>query len=159
VKIRSISVCMLELNVLLCFLLPSAFAQQPIPLQNVDPQATTAASASPRMGSGSSSTAKHFEVELVDVRDKVAFPSTLHRPVGPFILMLVNRSRDVHAAFVLDPAAVDEGVVSPNPSLRLAEAAAATSHHRLAGLVDLPAGTYHLKSVASGKTLCSLTIE
>ena len=79
------------------------------------------------------------EVESVEIGPAGAIPAEIHRPAGKFIVLLINRSHDPAASFVVDPAAIGDGLVGQEPLLRLADAALA-SKHRLAGLIDLPAG-------------------
>lgn len=119
-------------------------AQQPIPLQN--------------QGPGAAPNAGHPEVEVVEIRRGGALPAQIHRPSGKFILLLVNRTHDPAASFAIDPASVGEGVIGPNPLVRLGSSVASTQH-RLAGLADLPSGEFHLKAVSTGKILCRITIE
>jgi hypothetical protein len=119
-------------------------AQQAIPLQN---QSTPSA-----IGT------EHPQVEVVEIRRGGALPAEIHRPAGKFILLVVNRTHDPAASFAIDPASVGEGVIGPNPLLHLASGAASTKH-RLAGMVDLPAGQFHLKAASTGKILCRITIE
>jgi hypothetical protein len=128
------------------FVLPfGARAQQRIPLQN-QPSATGAET-------------NGLEVEQIEIRKGGAVPTRIHRPTGKFIILLINQTHDPSASFALDSAAVGEGRIGPNPLLRLAELGAASPKHQLAALADLPAGEYHLKSVATGKILCHITIE
>ena len=122
---------------------PQLCAQQIIPLQN---QAAAA------------STTERLEVEVIEIRHGTAMPAAIHRHVGKFILLVVNHTHDPAASFVLDPASVGEGAVGPNPFLRLTDQPA-SSRRRIAGLTDLPAGQFDLKSAVTGKILCRITIE
>lgn len=124
---------------------PSVYGQQSIPLQN--PDAASAAVAG-----------KHLEVEVVEVGPHGALPGEIHRPAGKFILLLVNRTHDPAAVFVLDPEAANDGATAASPILRLTDRAPST-RHKIAGLVDLPAGRFDLKSAVTGKVLCRITIE
>ena len=122
-----------------------AQGQRAIPLQNqaAQPTANTA----------------HPEVEVVEVHNGSGLPAAIHRSSGAFILLLINRTHDPAAAFSVDPASIGDGVVGPNPLLRLTDSAVASSKHRLAALADLPPGEYYVKFAATGKILCRITIE
>jgi hypothetical protein len=122
---------------------PNAYPQRRIPLANQP---------------ASEKITGHVEVEVIEVGHGMAAPATIKRPAGKFILLVVNRSHDPAASFVLEPASVGEGVIGPNPILRLMDQRA-SSKHRIAGLVDLPAGQFYLKSAATGKVLCRITID
>lgn len=100
----------------------------------------------------------HVEVEVIEVGRGMAAPATIKRPAGKFILLIVNRSHDPAVSFVLEPASAGEGIVGPNPILHLTDQPA-SNKHRIAGLVDLPAGQFYLKSAPTGKVLCRITID
>jgi hypothetical protein len=125
---------------------PGVYAQEKIPLQNQD-----AASAAAVAG-------KHLEVEVLEVGPHGALPAEIHRPAGKFILLVVNGTHDPAAVFALVPEAAGDGVTAAKPMLRLTDRAPSTKH-KIAGLVDLPAGQFDLKAAATGKVLCRITIE
>jgi hypothetical protein len=122
---------------------PNAYPQRSIPLANQP---------------ASEKITGHMDVEIVEVGRGMAVPTTIKRPAGKLILLIVNRSHDPAASFVLEPASVGEGVIGPNPILHLTDQPA-SSKHRIAGLVDLPAGQFYLKSAATGKVLCRITVD
>lgn len=125
---------------------PNLYSQQKIPLQNQD-----ASSAAAIAG-------KHLEVEVIEVGPHGAIPAEIHRPVGQFILLLVNHTHEPAASFVLVPEAAGDGVAAANPILRLTDRAP-SARHKVAGLVDAPAGQFDLKSAATGNVLCRITIK
>jgi hypothetical protein len=97
------------------------------------------------------------EVEVVEVHRLMAIPDHIERSPGKFILLLVNRTPDPSAAFVLEPAGIAEGTPDRKPLLRLGGAHA--RKHRTAGLLDASAGNFELKSADTGKVFCTITIK
>jgi hypothetical protein len=98
-----------------------------------------------------------LEIERLEIHRLMALPSSIKRPAGPFVLVLVNETGNPKASFIL------ERVI---PAVEAAAAAAIVfdSHtpevrHRKAGLLDLPKGGYYLKAAAKDQILCTLTIE
>jgi hypothetical protein len=103
--------------------------------------------------------ANHTEIELVDVRQRGAWPHHLQRKAGKFILLVINDTPDLSAAFVLEPAGVADGALGPNPILRIGAPGEWIHDHRLAALFDATTGNFDLKSAVTGKILCTITIE
>lgn len=96
---------------------------------------------------------RSLEMERVEIHRLIALPSSIKRPGGPFMLLLVNETGDPKASFVLERSAPAAEVVlvfdSQTPEVR----------HRKAGFLDLPKGEYHLKAAAGNQILCTITIE
>jgi hypothetical protein len=126
-------------------------AQQKVPIENLKDTAGTARAA--RLDD-----LTRVEAETIEVGPGGAIPAAIQRPAGKFILLLTNRTQEAGAAFIVDPAAVGEGVIGPESLLRLTDAPT-RSKHRMAGLIELPAGEFNLKSAKTGKVLCRITIE
>jgi hypothetical protein len=98
------------------------------------------------------------EVEVVEIHRLMAIPDHIERSPGKFILMVVNRTPDPSASFVLEPAGeATDAKQSAKPLLRLGGAHA--RKHRTAGLLDLSPGTFELKSADTDKVFCTITIK
>ena len=87
----------------------------------------------------------------------MAIPNAIERPAGKFILVLVSKSADAPQSFQLDPGAVAEKILGPNPLLKVEGGNVAQPKRKIAYLVDLPAGEFHLKTASTGMTLCKVT--
>jgi hypothetical protein len=99
------------------------------------------------------------EIEVVETSESGAAPSVMRRHSGKFILLLINRTHNRQATFVLDPAAIADGALSPEPLLQWGASGGWTSKDAAARLLDLPPGEYHLKAVPTGKALCKIIVE
>jgi hypothetical protein len=133
------------------FLLTAALsAQQQIPLVN-----------GPANGNDASTT---LEVEQIEIFRLTALPSSITRPPGPFVLMLLNKTGDPNASFFVRAVAPGPestvGAVAPNPAPVLAfQRQTPEVKHRRAGVLDLSKGRYELLSSPANKVLCTITIE
>jgi hypothetical protein len=100
-----------------------------------------------------------LEVEVVEIRRLGAIPSEIHRHPGKFLLLLINKSGDDSASFVIDPGAIGEGKVGPSPLVQLGGTGLSDHKHRSAGVFEGPAGAFDLKSAATGHIVCKIEIE
>lgn len=98
------------------------------------------------------------EVEVVEIHRLMAIPDHIERSPGKFILMVVNRTPDPSAYFVLEPAGeATDAKQGVKPLLRLGGADARKS--KTAGLIDMSIGTFELKSADTGKVFCTIAIK
>ena len=98
-----------------------------------------------------------IEVEQVEIGRTLAIPSAIHRPLGKFVLVVANKTANQSASFVLDPGDAAEGTLSPTPILPFPGKTSAK--RKIAGILNLTAGVYFLKSTADGHILCTITID
>ena len=111
-------------------------------------------------GSAQPKPEEKLEVEQVEVHRLMAIPSQIRRPAGRFLLLVINRDEtDPDAAFVIDPAAVGDGKVGPNPVAQAGGKGISDRKHRSAALVDSMAGDFDLKYLKNGKVLCKIHLE
>ena len=99
------------------------------------------------------------EVEIVEVYQGSAMPAVIRRHPGKFVLLLMNRTRNQQASFVLDPAAVGDGLLSPEPLLQWGALNGWTSKGAAARLFEGQPGDYSLKATPTGKVLCKISVE
>jgi hypothetical protein len=98
------------------------------------------------------------EVEVVEIHRLMAIPDRIERSPGKFILLVVNRTPDPAASFVLEPAGAGiDAKQGAKPLLRLGGVHA--RKHRTAGLLDMPSGNFELKSADTGKVFCTIAIK
>jgi hypothetical protein len=103
-------------------------------------------------------TKEPVEVEVVEIHRLMAIPDHIERSPGKFILMVVNRTPDPSAYFVLEPAGeATDAKQDVKPLLRLGGAHARKS--KTAGLIDMSIGTFELKSADTGKVFCTIAIK
>lgn len=98
-----------------------------------------------------------LEIEVVEIGRFGASPDVIKRPAGKFILLIINRSDQPDASFALEPAKTEQLSRRAPPSFARKELW--KRNQRAAGVIDTAAGELHLKSVTTGKTLCTITIE
>ena len=96
--------------------------------------------------------AQPLEIERVEIHGRMALPSNITRPAGPFVLLLVNETGNPKASFVVRPAGTATATLvfdAHTPEVR----------RRKAGLLDLHKGQYELAAVDSEHVLCTITIK
>jgi hypothetical protein len=102
--------------------------------------------------------AEPVEVEIVEVHRLMAIPDHIERSPGKFILLVVNRTPDPAASFVLEPArAATDAKQGDKPLLRLGGVHA--RKNKTAGLIDASTGAFELKAADTGKVFCTITIK
>ena len=107
---------------------------------------TAAAPASPKM-----------EVEIVTITDFAALPYAIKPKHGPFILVLLNRSRFSPADLVLDsPNVASAQLTTLTSSMSLSSF---RNLRRLDAIISVPPGVYQLKQKTTGDVRLTITIE
>ena len=133
----------LFVRVVFVFCALSCWAFEVIPLSNV-PQTTESADGTP------------LQVEFVEVGRLTATPDQISRPAGKFILVLVNKTVFPLPSLQIDSAGFADGILDPKPLIKLINSKALYPQ-KVAVLVDLPIGEFHVKSLATFNTFVVLT--
>ena len=100
-----------------------------------------------------------LETEIITVRRLAAWPNTITRHAGKFILILRNRGADPKSVFTIEtvPAPSSAAQVSVPPVVRFDLTRAPSG--LLGGAINPPVGQYQLKSATTGQVLCQLTVN
>jgi hypothetical protein len=109
-------------------------------------------------GSAPAGAGKSLQVEVLEIQHSSALPDHI-RHSGKFILLLVNRTPDPSAAFVLDAASPGEGGPASPHLLRWGGPGGWSGKHASSAIVDQAAGEYQLKSSTTGAVLCTISVE
>lgn len=96
--------------------------------------------------------AQPLEIERVEIHSRMALPTNITRPAGPFVLLLVNETGNPKASFAVRPARAATAIL-------VFDAHTPEVKRRKAGILDLPKGQYELQAVDSGRVLCTITIK
>jgi hypothetical protein len=83
-------------------------------------------------------------------------PASITRPAGKFFLLVVNKTRTPLSLTFDSPSLSATALSALTQALNLG---ALQSVRRVAGEFDALAGTYNIRSAASGTVLCTITIE
>jgi hypothetical protein len=93
-----------------------------------------------------------LQMERVEIHRLMGLPPHITRPPGPFVLLLVNETGNPRASFAV------QSVGAPTPLL-VFDAHTPEVGHRRAGLLNGAKGQYQLKSLDTGRVLCTITIQ
>jgi hypothetical protein len=101
--------------------------------------------------------ATRIETEIVTLSNQSAYPSEIHRHPGKFFLLILTQGHSDPGALLFDSPGLSAAQL---PQLASAvDFSVFQQHRRTAGLLNLPAGEFDLKSQTTGKVLLKITIQ
>lgn len=99
-----------------------------------------------------------LEIEVMEIHRLSAVPNHIRRS-GKFVLLLLNRTSDANAAFVLEPVASGGAQASQTAAVRWGGPGGWSSKRASSAIIDQSPGEFHLKSATTGHVLSTITVE